>query len=354
MKMATHRNRSALTRALGLLLAGLVTITLPVALVLSAVHSQLFSPERVKELVTQEFVGSGALREGIAVSLVTEADDGQEGIRQLTAEMDSSELDRLAAVVVPDVWLEDQIATAVDNLYTWVEGERPVPAIALDMRPLRQHLLTGGAEQAVDIVMGSWPPCTQSQLEVLATEALDGGGSIPLLTCLSPEPYQSLLKEHLVFRVSQEVKAMPSRQPLIGAEVESGSQAEYGELKSALRTLRWLGGWSWMVPVGLLGLTMAVMVRSARGWALWWGGPLLAGGVLSVILALALQGPAEEFLIDIVAQFDAPASFRGALEAALLNVVDSVHRRWLFSGMLVTGAGGVLSLLGWILPGRGS
>ena len=354
MMMGTRRNRSPLTHGLGLLLAGLVTITLPLALALSAVHSQLFSPERVKELVTQEFVVSGALREVIVISLVTETDAGQEGVQQLTAEMDPSELEQLAEVLVPDVWLEAQIGAAVDDLYVWLDSERTLPVIELDMEPLREHLLTGGAEQAVDIVMSSWPPCMQSQVEVIATEALQAGGAIPLLTCLPPEPYQTLIKEQLVLRVSQEVEAMPSSQSLIGADVDPGAPAEYGELKSGLRTLRWLGGWSWMVPVGLLGLTMAVAVRSAPGWALWWGIPLLGGGVLSLLLSLALQGPAEAFLIDIVAQIDIPASFRRALQAALMNVADSVHRRWLFSGMLVTGGGGVLSLLAWILPPRGS
>lgn len=355
MKMAAQRNRSPFTHGVGLLLAGLVVISLPFALGLSAAHSQLFSPQWVKELVTQEFMRSGALREVIAVSLVAEADAGQAGIEQLTSEMDSTELDRLAAVVVPHWWLEAQIAAGVDDVYAWLEGDRAVPEIALDLAPLRQYLFAEGGERAIDTVMSSWPPCTLSQLEFLVTEVLEADGSIPLVACLPPEPYQSLVKEGLVLAIRQEVGALPESQPLTGAVVgNADAGAEYGGLKLALRTMRWLGGWSWMVPAALLGLTMAIMVRSLRGWALWWGLPLLVGGVLSALLALGIQGPAQNLLMDVVAPFDAPGSFGAALEAVLLNLLESARRRWLISGMLVTGAGGVISLFGWYLPQRGS
>lgn len=141
-------------------------------------------------------------------------------------------------------------------------------------------------------MMATWQPCTQSQLETIAGAVLNDEGSPPVIACLPPEPYQSSVREGMLREVEEEVTALPSTLVLMERPPSRRTAAGFRELKSGLLWLRTLGRWGWLVPAGLLGLIVAVCVRSARDWALWWGVPLLGGG--GVLALLGWQLPRSE------------------------------------------------------------
>lgn len=347
--MAADDASTPFQRAVGLLLVLLVGISLPIALTLRSFSAQLFTPDRFESALVRNLTATGALRRLAIREILSETGPGTGGLQQLTADMREQEVDELLRLLVPDSWWEEQLRSGVDAFFDWIDSEAPTPEVTLDLEPIRTRLLGQPGEQAVDLVMSSWPACTPSQFETLIAQA-QGSGDIPEERCLPPEPYESLLRGALLEGLREEAGSMPASVDVGPSDEASEDVTEFSQLKRNLRTARWLGRWGWMVPVALLGLIMAVNVRSLKSWGIWWGVPLMSAGALSLVIALILAGPVETRLMGVLATFDAPDVLRNALSGVIRDLFRDSLGRLMFGGIATGGIGLVAVLIGVFAP----
>lgn len=349
--MATDGSVSAIQRALGILLALLVGISLPIALTLRSFSAQLFAPERFESALVRNLTATGTLRRLAVQEMLEDTETGAEGFQQLTADMTEEEVDRLLRMLMPDAWWEAQLRSGVNAFYGWVDSSAAMPEFTLNLEPVRARLLGEAGSDAVDLIMASWQPCTPSQLQMMAA-GVQGDGDLFDVRCLPPEPYQSILQGVLLEGLREEAGTMPPSVRIGPAEEDPDTATEFVRFKRNLRTARWLGNWGWMVPVAVLGLIMAVNVYSLKTWGLWWGPPLMVAGTLSLLITLFLAGPVETRLVSALAALDTPNALRSALGGVVRDLFQNSLGRLMFWGIATGGIGLVLTLTGVFAPGR--
>lgn len=350
MKLADHRRRSPLLHVVGLCLAVLAVASIPAALLLHGVNDSLFSEQALRRTLRENLVESGALRR-LTVEVIFEQSDSEgDGFTQLTQDMEAGASLELTEIIVPDEWLQSELNSVVEQGLAWLDSDQPAPLIVLNLEPIKRNLMGAGSEEVVALVMASWPPCTQSELEQIATAALSAEGPIPVIRCLPPEPYQTLLRDTLILGAQQQAATMPESMRLGGDSAPSQGTEDYRELKFWLLTLRWLGRWGWMVSAALFGLTMAVVVRSPRDLALWWGGPLLAGGLLTLLLLLLVSGRAGRYVAALAAEFGSSEAMRRTATAVLADLTQRIVEGAFGLGLALALLGGLLTGVGLWLP----
>jgi hypothetical protein len=125
------------------------------------------------------------------------------------------------------------------------------------------------------------------------------------------------------------------------------------ELKARIRLARALARWAWMIPASILGVIMALAIRSWPGLARWWGIPLGVAGVFSLLpipFAKAFEGRllrelgAGEALPPVVK--DTLTSTAGGIRVAVLQALAA-------QAILLVLLGAGLAVAGWLLDRRG-
>jgi hypothetical protein len=122
--------------------------------------------------------------------------------------------------------------------------------------------------------------------------------------------------------------------------------------KEQMRLLRALTRWGWLLPLSFLGLIMALVVRSLRGLARWWGIPLLVGGLLSLLTVLLGAGFAERLISQVVGEPAMPETLTRLLRGILDGLRDSILGRALVHSLLIVLGAGALLFVGFLFGRR--
>jgi hypothetical protein len=239
---------------------------------------------------------------------------------------------------VPRIYLDHNattpVAAEVLEAMTRVlrEGAANASSIHLDGQRAKAHL--DEARTAVARVIGSWPDCTADKLTEFAANLLTGEAS--LVYCAPPGALGELLATFLTTGLTTGVQALPPELVLT-----RGSQrpAEMLELKQNLVVLRAVGRWSWLVPLGMLLLILALVVRSLPDWGRWWGWPLLAAGLLSLASLLGGGWLWRSALQQVSSQAGGPMLL-DLLDGVLAGLTRQISARQLLgsASLLVSGA----------------
>jgi hypothetical protein len=220
-----------------------------------------------------------------------------------------------------------------------------------DVRPIKQRLTGGGAEEIVDMIVDSWSSCTPEQLQRISETVI--GGETPLPLCEPPEPFRSQLLDIATTQIIQLLRQIPPEIPLTGDEFDERGFADMAELKGNIRSVRALTTSGWLLPIALLFLIMTFAIRSARDLSRWWGIPLLLSG--AIILGMFVLGSliGENLLNRLF------AGIRSEMEiiyTLLMNIaegfMESILGFLFFQALLVGGIGFVLLVVGWLIGRR--
>ncbi len=142
-------------------------------------------------------------------------------------------------------------------------------------RPAGRYPGGEAAARVVETIVASWPECTADDVNRLL-----GIGAVPeregFPYCEPPEPLRGVLVRSVSGALRILGESLPASLPIVDQDFrDTGSLLQ---VKEQVRLVRFVARWGILVSLSLLGVIMALAVRSWRGLARWWGIPLLLGG----------------------------------------------------------------------------
>ncbi len=349
--MSSQRGAGTLPRVLAILVALALIISLPLALLAHSVASLLRSPETLTQLTQEHIIDSGALHLFLIDQIEALAPVRVEGISVAAAlgEMDRAERLELAMLVLPRPWLEDLVAGFVEAFYLWLEGDQPAPQVMVDLEPVRGSLV-GHADQIAEKVVVSWPPCTLGQTQQWQAAFL-GTAPPPDTLCQPPEPARGFIIRAVAAGLLAMAEEIPPQMSLGNAFTEGADLARLARARRLLALGRALALFAWLVPLGLLGLLVLLVVRSWPALGRWWGVSLFFGGLLTFApLALFLL-LGEDLTRDLAGPGASPTlalALRGFVDGLLRAVLSPL----LWQSAALTLGGLVMAVLGWVFVDR--
>jgi hypothetical protein len=327
------------------LLAAFVVLALPPCLWLRAVGLVAFSPARVEQIISTRLVDSGLLRQALVQSFIgqTEAEASMStglDLARATRDLAPEERDVIWGILLPSDWVNDQVHQGIENVDEWLQGRSDALRLELDLVPLKQRLAGGGGARLVDLIVLSWPACSEQQLAEM-TAASAAGGDSPLVYCNPPGPLHGLLVNSATASIIQQARRMPDTLSLLGNKSER-QQADMQLARQQLRLARVVLDLGWLVPFSLLGIVMALAVRSPDEWMRWWGWPLWLGGMLALFLAL-IQGALLISWIGKSSELQGlPPALQALIRAVAKGFLDAVGGRLAIQGVVFGAVGGGL------------
>jgi hypothetical protein len=339
------------SRAVAVLLAVAFAVTLPLSLVAFNIGRVAFSPERMTALLLETIDETGGLRQMVIESLTSEPGTADPGGLDLAAALEfltPQERDYLGEQLTPPGWAKAQLGALVAGVYEWIDNDRARPSFVIDITDLKVALLAGGASDLVETVIDSWPPCSVEEIAGMGVGALLGEQSLKL--CEPSEPWRSGLVGLINSSIALSLRALPDQISLGGSD-SAPAAPEVMQAKERLRQARFLAGWSWLLSPVILGLVMALVIRSWRSLGLWWGIPLLVGALMTLATIVGVRVAVEGFARSALGDAAMPAWIGGMIQTLITAMMAVVFRRVaLQAGVLL--ALGLVVLVGGLAAGR--
>lgn len=328
-------------------------ITLPLGLLALATSSMIFSPDLLTQSVTEQLVDSGILRRSLAEFLPT-----SDFLRELSSDaevfrafqdLDVDEWERLIDMVLPPEFLESQIERSVMAINIWLDNDRALPGVEIDIRPIKTNLQGGASAEIVEMVVDSWPSCTTGEVARIA-ETINQTGTIPIIFCEPPEPYRSQLVDFANRQFLAFSRELPPTFQLSESDPSGSELDQVLLLKERIRMIRTLGLAGWLLPLAMLGLIMVLAIRSWRDLAIWWGLPIFLAGVFTIGLSLSADTLSRRVIGQFLGSLQPSAGpFNTILRVALSGVREDVFDGVLGAGIMVSFLGLVIMLVAWFL-----
>ena len=323
-------------------------ITLPFTILGQSISQVIFSQEYLKELAQETLLGTGFL-EQFFIGAFFEGDVGPGGddFEEAFQYLTPAEQGEILRNVVPEGWASAQIDSAIDEVYLWIDDDRYMPEIALDLVPIKDHLINGGIERSVEILIDSWPSCSPEQINQLRKTAARGG-ELQFDICEPPEPFRTRAFELVTVMMYEWVRETPSSME-IGEEPDQ-SYEEVMELKGQIRFLRTILQFGWFLPIALLGLLMALSIRSFRDLGTWWGIPLIIGGGFTIFMTIIFGSRWEQTILGgLPSVRDAGELLEAPVRIAVDEVLGAIVGQSIFLAMICIVLGGGLFGLSRVL-----
>jgi hypothetical protein len=347
---------ATLARGLAIVLAVVVVVSLPFALVAYDVGQVVFSKDKMTQIVVDQLGGSGEIRRLVLVSLLSNsASNGSNAndfsLARVAEDLSPERTQELVNLLLPEDWFREQVGTIAGGIYTWLDGDQPQPDLALDLRPLKERLINGGARKLMQLLIDSWPQCLPSQLAQIE-QALIANRTPPMLLCKPSGSFQASYVELATSWFTSQVRLMPDKVSLTNQTVDASAMADLATLRDRIRLARDLLRFGWMIPASLLGLIMALAIRSWQGLTRWWGASLAATGVASLLMIPSTRLLESRLLRDLRPSEALPPVLIDALGNAADGIRSAVVRSLAVQAMLLVLLGAGLLVGGWLLSRR--
>jgi hypothetical protein len=187
---------------------------------------------------------------------------------------------RIVAAILPEGWLEKQVAGAIDAWLAWfIDGQVGAPKIEIDLLQIRDRLQGPPGQQVAQEVINAIPTCAPDQQPQLSLTQLP--------ECIPAVFDREVVAERVAATLSDAAAQMPSQYD-IGSRFAPSTR--FGPLLNGRRVgIDLLNASLWLLVVTTLGAgAMAALLGGRRGrdrW-LWLGGLLLIGSIAVLIAGL--------------------------------------------------------------------
>jgi hypothetical protein len=341
---------SAVGRLLAGLAAALFVVLLPVTLLARNLALVVFDPRTLSQVVSGRLVESGMLRQVVVDNLFA-GDASLEGLslKAATQYLTPDERDAMIGRLLPDAWVQDQILRVTTAFFGWFDSPSTRLLLTVDTEPLRAQLRGEAAAGVIETIVESWPSCTLEDVtRMLGFGAVPGQEGFPF--CEPPEPLRGLLVGALTGSLRWMADALPADLPVLDQDYSSTDDLLL--VKEQVRMVRFVARWGILASLSLLGMIMAMAVRSWRGLTRWWGVPLLLGGLLAFVPVVLGAALLKVLLARMAASVSAIPALGEIVQSLGGAIGSAILRPQAMQALLFTGAG--LLLLGLGLIGRRS
>jgi hypothetical protein len=249
------------------------------------------------------------------------------------------------AVLLPPEELKAMANNALDATFDYLNGRSSSAVISL--LPVKTQLAGEPGLQLVLQILRRQPACTAEQLTQMALGFF--GGQIAL--CNPPEQALGLMMPFVQSQLQTITTLFPNELTLIPGTA-SGTPDDPRLKLNAARSAVTL---TLFLP-GLLLFAIAVFaVRSLRDLFMWWGGPLVTAGIISVLVALLgapLIGGILQVLIQNQGSFFIPPVLAAALGETATAVVRQMLSPVVIEGLIIAAIGVGMLIIAIIVPRR--
>lgn len=197
-------------------------------------------------------------------------------------------------------WLQTQTENIIDQFFDilLISPDPVNTPIVISLKEVKSRLAGPEGTQAFQHILEAQPPCSVNQLLGLLQLGLGLPASIDTLLCRPPDYIISELTSVAELFLSSAVDQVPDQvtvelpEKLLESSVSGSSlDPNQGVIPDTIRNLRRTNTailWSPVIPLVFLFLITILAVRSLNDFLLWWGGSLLAAGLISLIFSLSL------------------------------------------------------------------
>jgi len=253
--------------------------------------------------------------------------------------------------VLTDEFLTHLVSVTVDSVYGWIDSADRVPQIVWDLTPFIERVNSEHGVNAVVIAYDNLPDCKQEEIDdyLYRLSLVPPGTEVLYNLCRFPDPWfedQFSDYKNALFKV---VSNVPKQFALTNELSRLADQGGVGPeaLKEQLRLIRWLGSLVWLLPLVLLLLIVALVVRSLPTLGRWVGAPLLVGGVLTLLPTLVYR-----LLITSVlasgALSETPEAIRTETTRVITRVADAIFQPMMMQALVILAVSIVLIVLYWV------
>jgi len=285
---------NSIARLIAFLLAGLLILSVPLAILANSALRTFFSADEISHAVTSLLLLRGGFREQLVDQLVSDTwfDLDSNTTSGSLSELSPEDRIEIAQIIFPEDWLKTQLHENITVLVNWIDSEEPFPRLVLDLEPLQTELRQGGAFRIAEIWVDSLAACT-SEHERQLDNALKQGSSQGLGFCRPEGELQKRLIEFVDRQLLQRLDEMPMQIPLLDEMSSEDGMKGLGEFHQNILGFILLMRWIRLLPFMFLGLIMIFAIRSWQDLRKWWGIPVGLGALftLGVILTGNVFGP---------------------------------------------------------------
>lgn len=332
----------------------LTILTMPLASLMRSAEGELFSSDTLSNLFEARLISSGFIRNLVTTTIFQREaleDLSQEGVdfTEAFAYLGDEERQEIVDRLLPNDWLTAQVEILVAGTLDWLENDKVQPDLRLDLSPLRDNMLRGGAAASMaEITVDSWPECSDTELGAML--AYVGGELDQPPFCEPPDPlrYELIDQATLVFRTLAEGIPMEIR---LGEELARNLNPARAEaFKNTISGIRRLADASMLLPWTFLGLIMALVVRSWIQLLRWWGATFGLSGVFGLMAAFRLSNEMEERVAAIVLDLrNSSPELSGLLGEVLDGLSSRILEGFALKSLLLALFGGGTFVVGWLL-----
>jgi hypothetical protein len=260
--------------------AVLFGLTLSLSLIAFNIENQLFNTDVYKKAILDQNVCE-QLPLIISQQLVfnAKAAEGENNpINLILKVFDPNTIQGFIKTIFPCQAMEASVLSGIDQLFDYINGKTSQESFSL---AIFKQSSKENSKLAVEEYLETLPDCTPAQLLQMGANALLGQeNGNDLLSCNPPEAIRDVVTLPLIILVESAVQDIPDQVSLI-SRIDS--------LMKAIRTARTVLTWSPLLPLAFLVLTSLIVVRTWRDLMRWWGYPLLAAGIGSLIISLLVS-----------------------------------------------------------------
>ncbi len=292
----------AILKFLAFILAGILILALPIALLANNLGNVLFNEDVISGIATEVIVDSDIVPAALefatnqrAEEISTKIEDTErpEGrglnlYNMILSMKDDDWIDFREALLSEEV-ISDWVSGTVHSLFAWLDSEDSAPVIIWNMEPLIEKMNGPEGKDAVVAYYESLPDCTDLQMEELKTqpgEPLPRAKMVEELCKLSTFPHSEQIQVYYDV-MKMVVDATPREYNVTESLLKERDQIRSTfTLKWRLRTYRYNMDLVLLIPLGLLFLILIFGVRSMDELGQWWGIPLIGGGLIALLSSL--------------------------------------------------------------------
>ncbi len=338
-------------RIISLILLAIFVVSLPVSLLAGNISSEILSEEGLTDLIMDTVLSDEVLPQRIREMIWFQSWYSEGGMdarpRMLITGIRADQWRELLSIVFPEDTREELVSSFTGGLFSWLDGTEAYPDIVIDLTPTLANL-NANMEPAASWAIHTLkvPACSDERIASLQAGEFSED-IMGLISCRPPEEFSDAVISHTAPVLAGMIRAAEPPETIdLSARLKAGiGEEEIITARIRIQRIRRLLPLAWALPVLLLGLALASVVRSRNDLVIWLRWPLFVSGLIGILAGGIISDPLlflERMFMPPPAALPAPAApIAMSILGSILHTAGSALQ-WQMGTILVIGSGMLL------------